>query len=240
MEGKGKIILAHENYDFTDKFAKAVESCGYEVNVVKSPADIVKKIEASGNTYDLIGLPFDSASLRDVSILENFLDSPERKDTKLFAIMPKSARFSQTVLAKIKALKPLDFISESSSSDEIVFRLSNILFEDMGQRKNFRALMNMTVHCDYMQDFFDAESFTISKDGMFLKTNRQLPRGTKIFLNFSLPNNGKDFSTMGNIIYSINPQTPKPRISPPGAGVYFVDLNNDERKYIDKHIRGSA
>ena len=122
----------------------------------------------------------------------------------------------------------------------MLFRLNNILFEGIGTRRNYRILLNMTVHCDYRQDSFDAESFTVSRDGIFIKTNKSLPKGSNLFLTFKLPSNGHDFATMGNTLYSISKSTPQPRISPPGAGLFFVDLDSDDRDYIDRYIKGTA
>lgn len=238
MEGTNKIILAHSELDFSNRFAGTLEKCGWEVSVVKSARDIVKKIEASGINYGLIGVAIDQVNLREVTKLEEYLKLIGSK-SKIFAVTAPKMSFSQVVLAKIKSLKPRDFISESYSSDEIIFRLNNVMYEKSDMRKNYRALIKTLVHCDYKQDFFDAESFTLSKDGLFIKTDKALKRDQSLFLTFQLPEDGGEFSTMGNILYQIDESTPKPRISPNGCGVYFVDLENEARESIDRYVKGS-
>ena len=240
MGGTGKIIIAHSNQDFCENFAQALEGCGYEVSVVKSLKDIIKKTEASGSSYRLVGVPLEEMSVADSSIFEKFMADEHQRETKVFAVISKSTKFSQVVLEKVKILKPRDFIVENSPTEEIVFRLNNILFEENGVRKNYRALVNIVVHCDYMQDFFDTESFTISRDGIYLKTERNLPRDANLFITFRLPAGNRDFATMGNVLYTITPNSPKPRISPPGSALYFVDLKSDERDLIDESIRGTS
>lgn len=236
----GTIILAHSNMEFSNRFAETLENCGWEVSVVNSLSDIIKKIEASGRRYDLLGLPLEGSSIKDVNLLDRFMEERGLEETKLFAVINGSTRYSNAMLEKIKTLRPKDFISEDSTADEIMFRISNILYEEQSIRKNYRALLNTVVHCDHMQDFFDAESFTVSRDGMFIKTNRKLPPKTKLFLNFTLHPNGKNYATLGDILYSIDDRSPKPRISPQGSGIFFVDLTDEERDNIDRYIRGQA
>ncbi len=240
MEGNSKIILAHSELDFSDKFAGALETCGYEVSVVKSLQDVAKKIEASGIKYSMVGFPLDQVSLSEVNFFDNFMQTSDLETTKLFAVTSKNTQFSPVALQKIKILKPRDFIKESSSAEEILFRLSNILFEESGLRKNSRSLCNAVVHCDYMQDFFDAQAFTISRDGIFIKTDRTFPLDAKVFMTFSLPESKNNFATMGNILYTIGEKSPKPRISPPGSGIFFVDLEDESRDKIDDFVRQNA
>jgi hypothetical protein len=240
MGGTSKIIIAHSNLDFCDNFAQHLEKCGFDVSVVKSSKDIIKKSQAAGVSYDLIGVPLEEMTVADASIFEKFMSEDAQTESKVFAIIASSTRFSQVVLEKIKTVKPRDFITETSSKDEIVFRLNNIIFETKGVRKNFRAVINLAVHCDYMQDFFETESFTLSRDGIFLKTDRSFEKDSRLFMTFNLPSNGKNFATMGNVLYSISKDSPRPRITPPGLALYFVDLDGDERETIDRYIRGTA
>ena len=240
MEGTEKVLLAHSNDEFSSHFSMTLGNCGWGVSCVKSIKEMIKTLESSEDFFRLVGIPLEDIALDEVGSIGEILEEPRFKETKIFAVIAASTRFSQVILEKIKTLKPRDFVSENCTSDEIVFRLNNVLYEDNGIRKNYRALVKMTVHCDYMQDFFDAESFTISKDGIFLKTDRTFPADAKIFLTFKLPISQKDFATMGSLLYSINDSSPKPRVSPPGSGLYFVDLNNEERDSIDRYVRGSA
>jgi hypothetical protein len=239
MEGNNRIILAHSEVDFSGRFADTLEECGYEVSTVKSLNDIAKKIEASGIDYSLVGFPLDEVTIAQANYFESFIGS-KNNNSKIFAVISGQTVFSPVALEKIKRLRPRDFINQACTKEELLFKLSNILFEESGRRKNARWICNSVIHCDYKQDFFDAEAFTISRDGVFIKTDRAFPRDAKMFLNFRLPEDDFSFATMGTVLYSIGESSPKPRISPKGAGVYFVDLEPEARDRIDDFVRSSA
>lgn len=236
VDNRHKILVGLPDIDYSLKLAESLENIGFDVSIVNTARDIIRKVEACGIDYCMMGLSLEETGLKDIVKLNIFLEQ-SGISPKLFAITRSKEGEDRMLSEKMRVFNPKGIIDRSFSSDEIAFKLNNIVYEDKGNRKNCRGLVKTTVYCDYKQHMFTAESFTLSRDGIFLKSQRRFNKDSNIFLDFKLPGRDENFSTMGNILYSINDATPKPRISPKGMGVYFIDLDQPSRKLIDEYVR---
>ncbi|HEY4716607.1 MAG TPA: TIGR02266 family protein [bacterium] len=79
-------------------------------------------------------------------------------------------------------------------------------------------------------------SKNISAGGAFLESDLLLERGTKVYLEFTLPNTQNLIIVKSSVIW-IKEDGDDPSVSASGMGIKFVNLDDESRKLITQYIR---
>ncbi|MCH2184614.1 TIGR02266 family protein [Myxococcota bacterium] len=101
------------------------------------------------------------------------------------------------------------------------------------RRKAERIQLVVRVEYSTIDDFFSEFSRDINQGGLFIETSRPLSLGSEVMMRFNLPGGDDVIETVGHVV----------RIShgdgqePPGMGLEFEKLRNDDRIRIDRLVR---
>lgn len=93
--------------------------------------------------------------------------------------------------------------------------------------------------CETDETFLYAYITNISEMGIFVKTERPLPVGTRLVLRFAPPRLKTSFELRG-VVQWINPVRPLAENLNPGMGIRFESLTPDDRERIVEAVRTIA
>jgi uncharacterized protein (TIGR02266 family) len=102
------------------------------------------------------------------------------------------------------------------------------------RRRSHRGELIVRVDYSTIDELFQEFTGDINEGGMFIETDSARTPGTEVLLRFSLPGSDKIVETVGTVV----------RVSdgsdgdPPGMGIEFEDLREDDRAHIDRLVRG--
>jgi uncharacterized protein (TIGR02266 family) len=137
--------------------------------------------------------------------------------------------------------RPLPKLVEASSLDEwetliLLGRLLTLGMLDHGPEKGGAPRLGVQLPADFqgLTGFRTTQSFDISARGIFLRTAQVLPVGQEILVRFRLPGVAHPFKAVGRVIWSSPTDTPQGH--PAGMGIQFLDLSEQERAMIERHV----
>ena len=107
------------------------------------------------------------------------------------------------------------------------------------RRRTDRYEVTWSVDCETEDTFLYAYITNISEMGIFVRTEKPLPVGTKLVLRFAPPRSTASFRLRG-IVQWINPVRPLAENLNPGMGIRFEALTPADRERIVEAVRTIA
>lgn len=96
----------------------------------------------------------------------------------------------------------------------------------------------MEVELANREELKEAWSVDISKGGMFIRTEDPPVHGTRLEIQFQLPD-GRLLLT-AEVVHVVDPESARAFNQPAGVGVQFVDLSKEVREKIEQYVEGLA
>jgi len=84
-------------------------------------------------------------------------------------------------------------------------------------------------------DFFRAYIANLGEGGLFIHTTKNLPVGSLLDLEFSLPDSNQAITTKGKVVW-IRPQDMSTKKMPPGMGIQFIDMNSNDKELLKNYL----
>ena len=84
-------------------------------------------------------------------------------------------------------------------------------------------------------DFFKAYIANLGEGGLFVNTTKNLPVGSLLDLEFSLPDSDHAITTKGKVVW-IRPQDMSTEKMPPGMGIQFIDMNPNDNELLKNYL----
>ena len=106
--------------------------------------------------------------------------------------------------------------------------------EYIENRRDTRKPVALKIGYETMDQFFIDYASNISMGGVFIRTRNPLPVGTRLNIKFNLPNLGQIIETTGIIVHLVHAGD-----DAHGMGLYFDDLDIDNKELIDKLINSA-
>lgn len=103
------------------------------------------------------------------------------------------------------------------------------------RREHTRVVLKTSVHLASESNFYTGFSDNISEGGIFIATYNHAPLGTKLSLEFSLPDDGPAIRVEGEVrwLREFNPDSD----APPGMGFRFLELDDESRSRVERFCR---
>lgn len=98
------------------------------------------------------------------------------------------------------------------------------------RRREPRTPVNIRIDYQTVDAFFSEFASNINQGGLYIKTTRPLPPGTRLTLQFLLPNRGTPIQVDGEVVW-VNERTTK-GINP-GMGIRFEELDGEVKTQIN-------
>ena len=84
-------------------------------------------------------------------------------------------------------------------------------------------------------DFFKAYIANLGEGGLFIHTTKDLPVGSLLDLEFSLPDSDQVITAKGRVMW-VRPQDMSTEKMPPGMGIQFIDMNPNDKKLLKNYL----
>ena len=113
-------------------------------------------------------------------------------------------------------------------------RVSGLESADADERRR-TGRTGVTVRIDYatVDEMFSEFTRDINEGGLFIETEKPHQPGTEVSMQFRLPGSGEVLQTIGRVVRVSSGDIH----SPPGMGIEFDELTDDDRLVIDRIVR---
>jgi uncharacterized protein (TIGR02266 family) len=102
-------------------------------------------------------------------------------------------------------------------------------------RASKRMELKTEIHMASASNFYTGFTGNVSEGGLFVATYNLVPLGTRVSLEFSLPDDGPAITAVGEVRWTSDP-TPDGD-GHVGLGLQFVDLAEADRQRIERFVR---
>lgn len=103
------------------------------------------------------------------------------------------------------------------------------------RRTGERVSGKISISFKRASDFFKAYIANLGEGGLFIHTTKDLPVGSLLDLEFSLPDSDKVITTKGRVMW-VRPQDMSTEKMPPGMGIQFIDMNPSDSELLKHYI----
>lgn len=139
-------------------------------------------------------------------------------------------------------LKFQKLISSARSPEEVLFKINELLFmaEDSSTRKNVRAPVAVPVRYRVGGVAFSGITYTISREGLFIKSREPFPRDTLVELEIELPDVEETVAAEGMVVHCISLHDAKAKGGISGMALVFNRIKATDRRRLDRFVRSRA
>jgi type IV pilus assembly protein PilZ len=103
------------------------------------------------------------------------------------------------------------------------------------RRANDRVPLRIQIQYQTADQFFQDYIQNLSIGGIFIETSSPLKVGTRLKVQFCLPEIQKEILADGMVVRKVDVRSKDPRL--PGMGIQFSDLNSRDKRILDEYIR---
>jgi len=102
--------------------------------------------------------------------------------------------------------------------------------EVTSRRRAVRKPIRLMVEYESTEDFLVDYTANLSVGGMFIVTDRPLPKGTLLRMSFRLPGGEETIEATGQVRWAVQPSSSEPMR--PGMGISFEELGDLDRARV--------
>ena len=134
------------------------------------------------------------------------------------------------------------YLTSSSSPEEMLFKINEMIYSQAGSssRRNLRVPVSIPVSYRIGGDDFTGDTYTLSQDGLFIKTPEPLEKNTSISLKLNLPGDSKEIKAEGEVIDCMSPDDAVSGGALSGMAVVFHKIKQEDRKRIRRYVKARA
>ena len=103
------------------------------------------------------------------------------------------------------------------------------------RREGERVSGKISISFKKAGDLFKSYITNFGEGGLFIHTKKNLPVGSLLDLEFSLPDSNQAIKTKGRVVW-IRPQEISTKKMPPGMGIQFIDMDPNDKKLIKNYL----
>jgi hypothetical protein len=143
---------------------------------------------------------------------------------------------------KDDGLKIQQYLTKSSSPEEMLFKINEMIFTQAGKssRKNLRVPVSVPVTYNVKGNNFKADTYTLSQDGLFVKTSNPADKNSLISISLQLPDESSEIEAEGEVISTTLPDDALSMGGLSGMTVVFRKIKQGDRKKINRYVRSKA
>lgn len=134
------------------------------------------------------------------------------------------------------------YLTSSSSPEEMLFKINEMIYSQAASssRKNLRVPVSIPVDYRIEDNDFKADTYTLSQDGLFIKTPEPLEKDSSISLKLNLPGDSKEIKAEGKVIGSMSLDDAVGGGALSGMAVVFRKIKQEDRKRIRRYVKARA
>jgi type IV pilus assembly protein PilZ len=107
---------------------------------------------------------------------------------------------------------------------------------DLGRRHHARSHVEIAVEYALVDEFVSEYTRNISKGGIFIRSDRQLPLGTQIAFRLDVPGLPEPLTIMGRVAWARGPEESASEGEEPGMGIEFLFDSEEQRAGVVRAV----
>jgi len=133
-------------------------------------------------------------------------------------------------------------LTGSSSPEEILFKINEMIYSQAGSytRKNLRVPISIPISYQVRGKSFEGDTYTLSQDGVFIKTLEPLEENTLVSLRLNLPGEGREIEAEGRVINSTALKDALSSGGVSGMAVVFCKIKEVDRRRVHRFVKARA
>jgi len=140
------------------------------------------------------------------------------------------------------ALQIQRLLAHCHSPEEALFKINELLYQSTedSTRRNVRAPVSLPVSYRVGNREFNGLLYTLSQEGMFIKSPKPLPENTLLDLELILPGDEKTIAIEGEVVHRTSLDDARRRSGISGMTVVFRKIRGQDQRRIDRFVRSRA
>ncbi len=229
-----RILVAEDSKFYAGLLREMLSAAGYEVHLAADGLECVRMAKEDIADLSLVVLDVIMPGLDGFGVLRALKADPATAKIPVLAV---TANYREPDALELRRLGATGLLNKHLPLEEILFRINRILYPDKEAiRVNPRVVENLLVRYQIDESLFTGYSFNISTGGVFIRTVYPPPENTRLELSFNLPRGGKPIRTAGTVVWRSEYRPDAPMAYPPGIGVKFTAIDQQDRRAITDHI----
>jgi len=228
-------ILLYEAEEF---FARIVENMlldpKYHFSWAKAEGEVRSYLE---NESDEVALLIMSIN-RDPKQWQLLLDFKSRGALQFPILLFTDVPLTSELKAQLKQLGVRCAVSRGVSQEEFLYIVQSLVIPKgkAEERRSVRALVRVPLVYEVAGRTLTSNSFTLSRDGVFIRDMNPPVAGTWVKLKIFIPGHSEPFDTEGEVIYAVPYYVGVNRFHVSGMAVRFLTLPENKREHIDQFV----
>lgn len=103
------------------------------------------------------------------------------------------------------------------------------------RRSSPRVVLKTTVSFSSDSNFYTGFLDNISEGGIFIATHNEMPIGSHVSIEFTMPDQEEPISLVGEVRW-LRTYDPNHDAAPPGLGLRFIDLTPEAKRRIETFV----
>lgn len=131
-----------------------------------------------------------------------------------------------------------NYLISSGDPEEILFKLNELLYGQQAEiiRKNPRIPIHFPLTWKFKDKEKPGSSYTLSREGMYIKTPRPPKAQSEIEVRFSLPGQVYELYARGEVVRRVSMSEAKGKGLVSGMAVVFKEIAPDHQRLLDLFI----
>jgi CheY-like chemotaxis protein len=233
MAHKKRILLADDSEYFRREFSVILREDGFEVMTARDGEEAVQAAQGVKG-IDLLIVNLEMPGILGFEVIKKIR---RLRNAPSMPVLALSGSFEKSnINGMLQNLTVVRFLKKSTRPEEILFWVRSILFpKDKFSRRFPRIIVDFPITFWVGQAEFTGHSFTLSEDGVFIKTRFVTHLNTHARLTFTIPPDHA-INTDSIVVWVNDFKPSKSEAIPFGMGLRFLDITTEDRKAIKQFV----
>ncbi|MFQ5586634.1 MAG: response regulator [Thermodesulfobacteriota bacterium] len=230
--GSKRILVADDDKFFRVKLGDILTKAGHKIECVNDGRGVIEKLKNNRDGFDLLMLDLQMPEIDGYEVLEwmgdnNFIGR--------FPILAITGVYDPThIFKRLKTLGAAGLITKALSPEQVIHKVSRLLFPDMEARGEPRVPISIPVDLIVEGIAVKGTLLNLSASGLFLHTMQELQIDTTIQLTFTIP--GCDTMMKLNGVVKWYNDFSEEESFFGGAGIQFLNITSEEKEVLRQFV----
>jgi CheY-like chemotaxis protein len=225
-------------YEAEEFFARIVENMlndpKYHLSWVRSEKDVRALLQKESEEMALVMLSLN----RDPQQWQLLLDLKKRNELKCPILLFHDVTLTPDLKEQLRQLGVTCVVNKGISQEELIYIVQSLVIPKvkLDERKSPRTMVRVPLVYDFHGRSFTSTSFTLSRDGIFIRDMNPPVAGTWVKLKVFIPGQPNPIEAEGEVVYAIPYFVGVNRFHVSGMAIRFLNLSEDRRQMLEQFV----
>lgn len=240
VRGERTVLVADDSDTYRCIAARVLGDAGYRVEEASDGAQAVARLLDPGRAIDLLVFELELPKVRGLDVLRRLRESAPDAAVRTLAV---SEVFSEHMRGMLRELRLDVCLNKNHALRELLYHADALLFPMAAEkRRSQRHLSNIPVNYWIGNDIYLESCFDVSETGIFVAVADVAPPPitTRLALRFWLPIADRLVVCDGEVVWVNAPVGDLSLSHPPGMGIRFTSIAEEDLQLIRRYLETAA